>query len=80
MTKKRDYESVMYNVEDIRCFFGEVKKIEANSPLEAARKAFPGYKVIRAYDGVGDIVVGRYTRQYYGLGYRTYVYKIEGRV
>lgn len=66
-----------YNVEDISRFFGEVQTIEANSPLEAAKKAFPDCKVTRDYDGKGDIVVGRYTEQYYGRGYRTYVYKIE---
>ena len=66
-----------YYVDDIRCPFGEVQTIEANSPFEAAKKAFPDCKVTRDYDGKGDIVVGRYTEQYYGRGYRTYVYKIE---
>ena len=30
-----------YYVDDIRCTFGEVQTIEANSPLEAAKKRFP---------------------------------------
>lgn len=66
-----------YNVEDIRCFYGKVQTIEANSPLEAAKKAYPNYKITRNYAGIGDIVVGRYTSQYWGRGYRTYVYVIE---
>lgn len=65
-----------YNVEDIRRF-GNIKKIEANSPLEAAKKAFPDCKITRDYSNTGDIVVGRYTEQYWGRGYRTYVYNIE---
>jgi hypothetical protein len=68
---------MIYNVEDIRLFFGDVKKIEANSPLEAAKKAFPDCKITRDYSNTGDIVVGRYTEQYWGRGYRTYVYNIE---
>lgn len=55
-----------YNVEDIRCFYGKVQTIEANSPLEAAKKAYPNYKITRNYGGIGDIVVGRYTSQYWG--------------
>lgn len=74
-------ESVLnmkYNITDINKMFDEPKQIEANSPLEAVKKAFPDYKVTRDYSGkVGDIVVGRYTEQWYGRGYRTYVYKIE---
>ena len=53
-----------YNVEDIRCFYGKVQTIEANSPLEAAKKAYPNCKITRNYAGIGDIVVGRYTSQY----------------
>lgn len=66
-----------YNVEDIRCFYGKVQTIEANSPLEAAKKAYPNYKITRNYAGIGDIVVSRYTSQYWRRGYRTYVYVIE---
>lgn len=68
-----------YNVDDIRNFGAgsNVQTIEANSPLEAAKKAYPDYKITRAYNGIGDIVVGRYTEQYWGRGYRTYVYNIE---
>lgn len=69
-----------YNVDDIRNFGAgsNVQTIEANSPLEAVKKAYPNCKVTRDYSGqMGDIVVGRYTKQYYGRGYRTYVYKIE---
>lgn len=74
---KKGCKTMTYNVEDIRRLFGEVQTIEANSPLEAAKKAFPDCKVTRDYDGKGDIVVGRYTEQYYGRSYRTYVYNIE---
>lgn len=68
-----------YNVDDIRNFGAgsNVQTIEANSPLEAAKKAYPDYKITRAYNGIGDIVVGRYTEQYWGRGYRTYVYNIK---
>lgn len=68
-----------YYVDDIRNFGSgsNVKEIEANSPLEAAKMAFPDCKITRDYGNTGDIVVGRYTEQYYGRGYRTYVYKIE---
>lgn len=66
-----------YNVDDVRRLFGEVQTIEANSLLEAAKKAYPDYKITRAYDGIGDIVVGRFTKQRYSRGYRTYVYSIE---
>lgn len=67
-----------YNVEDISIFCGEAQTIEANSPLEAVKKAYPNCKVTRDYSGqIGDIVVGRYTEQWYGRGYRTYVYIIE---
>lgn len=70
-------KTMTYNVEDIRSFWGEALTIEANSPLEAAKKAYPDYKITRSYNGIGDIVVGRYTEQYWGRGYRTYVYSIE---
>lgn len=68
---------MIYNVEDIRTFFGEVQKIEANSPLEAAKKAYPDYKITRSYGHIGDIVVGGQTEHYWGKGYRTYLYNIE---
>lgn len=69
-----------YNVDDIRNFGAgsNVQTIEANSPLEAVKKAYPNCKVTRDYSGqIGDIVVGRYTEQHWGRGYRTYVYNIE---
>ena len=66
-----------YYVDDIRNFGSGSKEIEANSPLEAAKMAFPDCKITRDYGNTGDIVVGRYTEQYYGRGYRAYVYKIE---
>lgn len=68
-----------YYVDDIRNFGAgsNVQLIEARSPLEAVKKSYSDYKVTRVYNGIGDIVVGRYTRQYWGRGYRTYVYKIE---
>ena len=67
-----------YNVDDVRTLMSDVKEVEANSSLEAARKAFPNLKIVRSKSQVGDIVVGRYTKQWYGRGYRTYVYRIEG--
>lgn len=69
-----------YYVDDIRNFgSGEnVQVIEAESPLEAAHKAFPNLNIARDLTNTGDIVVGRYTQQWYGRGYRTYVYRIEG--
>ena len=67
-----------YYIDDTRFFFEETKEIEANSPLEAVKKAYPDYKVTRDYTGkIGDIVVGGLTKQRYGRGYRTYVYNIE---
>lgn len=68
---------IEYNVEDIRYSLGKVKIVEAKSPLEAAKKVFPDCKITRSYSGYYDIVVGRYTNQYYGKGYRTYGYIIE---
>lgn len=71
---------MIYYVDDIRNFGSgsNVKTIEANTPLEAVKKVYPNYKVSRDYSGeMGDIVVGRYTKQWYGKGYRTYVYIIE---
>lgn len=38
-----------YNVEDIREMFGSVISVEAKGPLEAAKKAFPDYKIKRSY-------------------------------
>lgn len=66
-----------YNVEDVRESLGKVEIVEANSPLEAARKVFPNCKITRSYAGYYDIIVGRYTNQYYGKGYRTYGYIIK---
>lgn len=61
-----------YYVDDIRQVFEGKKEIEANSPLEAVRKAFPNCKASRDFTNTGDVVVGGYTRR----GYVTYVYNI----
>ena len=66
-----------YFVEDIRSLGNEAVEVDAASPLAAARKVFPNAKITRDLSNAGDIVVGRYTTQYYGRGYRTYVYKME---
>lgn len=74
-----------YNVDDMRNFLAgsnflgsNSQTIEANSPLEAVKKVYSNCKVTRDYTGkIGDIVVGRFTKQQYGRGYRTYVYNIE---
>ena len=65
-----------YYVDDIRKPFEEIKKIEANSPIEAVKKAFPNCKVERDYTNMGEIVVGSYIQTYNSRSYRTYVYKI----
>lgn len=69
-----------YYVDGIRNFGAgkNVQVIEAESPLKAAQKAFPNHTITRDLTNTGDIVVGRYTQQWYGRGYRTYVYRIEG--
>ena len=76
MKIKKGVKTLRYYVDDIRNFGAgsNVQLIEARSP-----PTYPDYKVTRVYNGIGDIVVGRYTRQYWGRGYRTYVYKIEKR-
>lgn len=74
-----------YNVDDICNFLAglnlagsNTQMIEANSPLEAVKKAYPNCKVTRDYTGkIGNIVVGRFTKQRYSRGYRTYVYNID---
>ena len=69
----------IYTVEDIRRFSQDVIKIEANSPLEAVKKAYPDCEVERDYDNTGDIVVGGYFETRYGRGFRQYVYKLIRR-
>ncbi len=66
-----------YNITNVNTLLDDPIVIEANSPLEAVKKAYPEYTVTRDYSGTGDIVVGRATRQWYGRGYRTYVYNIK---
>lgn len=84
-TEKEIRAMTKYNVDDMRNFLAglnlegsNTQTIEANSPLEAVKKAYPNCKITRDYTGkIGDIVVGRFTKQRYGRGYRTYVYNIE---
>lgn len=67
-----------YTVVDIRNFYDDDIEVEAKSPLEAVKKAFPDYVVTRDYSNTGNIVVSGYSqRRYYGRGYRKYVYKTE---
>ena len=68
-----------YTVDDISRFSQDVVKVEANSPLEAVKKAYPDYDVKRDYDNKGDIVVGGYFETRYGRGFRQYVYKLIRR-
>ena len=68
-----------YTVDDISRFSQDVAKIEASSPLEAVKKAYPDCEVARDYDNTGNIVVGGHFETRYGTGYRQYVYKLIRR-
>ena len=68
-----------YTVDDISGFLQDVAKVEANSPLEAVKKAYPDCEVERDYDNTGNIVVGGHCETRYGRGYRQYVYKLIRR-
>lgn len=68
-----------YTVDDISRFSQDVAKIEASSPLEAVKKAYPDCEVERDYDNTGNIVVGVHFETRYGRGYRQYVYKLIRR-
>ena len=68
-----------YTVDDISRFSQDVIKIEANSPLEAVKKAYPNCEAVRDYDNTGNIVVGGYFETRYGRECRQYVYKLIRR-
>ena len=68
-----------YTVDDISRFSQDVITVEANSPLEAVKKAYPDCEVSRDYDNTGNIVVGGHFETRYGRGYRQYVYKLIKR-
>lgn len=68
---------MIYYVTDVDKWSENAKEVEANSPLEAVKKAYPQYNVKRDYNNTGRIVVGGYIETRYGKRYRTYVYEIE---
>lgn len=68
-----------YTVDDISRFSQDVITVKANSSFEAVKKAYPDCEVVRAYDNIGNIVVGGYFETRYGRGYRQYVYKLIRR-
>lgn len=66
-----------YIIDDISSFSESLKEIEAKTPIEAVKKAYPDKKISRDYDNMGNIVVtGRFDYRY-GIGYRKYVYRAE---
>lgn len=65
-----------YTVDDISRFSQDVITVEANSPLEAVKKAYPDCEVSRDYDNTGNIVVSGYFETRYGRGYRQDIYKL----
>ena len=66
-----------YFVENIHNAFERPQVIQANSPLEAVKKAYPDCKVARDTTNTGDIVVGNWFNGYHGAVYKRYVYNIE---
>lgn len=65
-----------YEIDDISRFLQDTIKVEANTPLEAVKKAYPDYDVKRDYDNIGNIVVTGRSNCRYVRGYRKYVYCI----
>ena len=65
-----------YTVDDISRFSQDVVKVEANSPREAVKKAYPDCEVERNYDNTGNIVVGGFSETRYGRGYSPYAFKL----
>ena len=66
-----------YIIDDISKFSEKGIEIEAKSPLEAVKKAYPDKKISREYGNSANIAVkGRFNYRY-GTGYRIYLYKIE---
>lgn len=68
-----------YIIDDISKFSQDVKTVEANSPLEAVKKAYPDCEVERDYDNTGNIIVGGPFKTQYGRRYRQYFYKLIRR-
>ena len=51
--------------------------VEAETFPEAAAKAFPGYELVAARNGIpADFSVGRVIKTKYGKRYQSYAYKI----
>lgn len=55
----------------------EIAKYSHYETADTLRKEIDRLKKWVERQNGGDIVVGRYTEQYWGRGYRTYVYNIE---
>ena len=65
-----------YEIDDISRFLQDTIKVEAKTPLEAVKKAYPDYDVKRDCDNIGNIVVTGRSNCRYVRGYRKYVYCI----
>ena len=65
-----------YEIDDISRFLQDTIKVEAKTPLEAVKKAYPDYDVKRDYDNIVNIVVTGRSNCRYVSGYRKYVYCI----
>ena len=65
-----------YEIDDISRFLQDTIKVEAKTPLEAVKKAYPDYDVKRDYDNIGNIVVTGRSNCRNVRGYRKFVYCI----
>ena len=68
-----------YEIDDISRFLQDTIKVEAKTPLEAVKKAYPDYDVKRDYNNIGNIVVTGRSNCRYVRGFRKYVYCIKSK-